>query len=156
VLFARDFFLLLLYPLRLTVKNVQRAFVHTVHTSDTIILRILPLQASEFIPEDLEYRLQVAACYLRLDEFTCAMNVLQYVLDISPNNEKALFHYTFCLRALMREKEAIESLTQVNLLSLEPCESFSSLPVVAHHSSLVHRTVRPSDTEKNYILHGFA
>ena len=45
------------------------------------------------------------------------MTVLQYVLDISPSNEKALFHYTFCLRALRREKEAIECLTQVSLLS---------------------------------------
>ena len=73
----------------------------------------MSVQASEYVPDDLEYRLLVATCHLRLEDFNSAMKILQCVLDVAPNNEKALFHYAFCLRALKREKEAIECLTQV-------------------------------------------
>lgn len=64
------------------------------------------------------------------------MTVLQYVLDISPSNEKALFHYTFCLRALRREKEAIECLTQVSLLS---SMSYRLCPIIYVLSSMSYQ-----------------
>ena len=70
-------------------------------------------QASELVPDDLEYRLLVASCHLRLENFHPAIDVLLSVLNISRDNEYALFQYAFCLRALKKEKEAIKCLTLV-------------------------------------------
>ena len=70
-------------------------------------------QASELVPDDLEYRLLVASCHLRLGNFHPAIDVLLSVLNISRDNEYALFQYAFCLRALKKEKEAIKCLTLV-------------------------------------------
>ena len=66
------------------------------------------------MPDDLEYKLLVAACYIRKEDFLPAMHVLQSVLTSAADNEKALFHYAFCLKSVKKEKEAIQCLTRVS------------------------------------------
>lgn len=55
----------------------------------------------------------VATCYMRLNKYDEALKMLQQVLDRSPSNYKALYHFAFCQRASGSQKDAIEGLTKV-------------------------------------------
>lgn len=55
----------------------------------------------------------VATCFIRLNRYHDALDVLQKVIERSPNNAQALYHYSFCHRASGSQKDAIESLTKI-------------------------------------------
>lgn len=63
--------------------------------------------------EDDDYYLVAATCYIRLQRYADAMQILEGVLDRSPNNYKALYNLAFCRRAEGSQKDAIEGLTKV-------------------------------------------
>jgi len=71
-------------------------------------------QALTLFSEDDDYFMAVATCYMRLNKYDEALQMLQTVLDRSPNNYKALYHYAFCQRASGSQTMAIEGLTKVN------------------------------------------
>jgi len=71
------------------------------------------LEAVAHVPDDNDYELAVATCHIRLKQFRQGMKSLRVVLDRSPENEKALYHYAFCQRAEGRQKDAIEGLTKI-------------------------------------------
>lgn len=87
---------------------------HSLLFNNFTIVLPFSLKASDLVPDDLEYKLLVAACYIRKEDFLPAMHVLQSVLTSAADNEKALFHYAFCLKSVKKEKEAIQCLTRVS------------------------------------------
>eukprot|EP01035_Chromulina_nebulosa_P017430 gene17430-22982_t len=70
-------------------------------------------RALVIVPNDINYSLVVSTCYIRLKQFDQAIEIIQQVLEKSPNNEKALFQYSFCLREVGSRKNAIEELTKI-------------------------------------------
>ncbi len=72
-------------------------------------------QAITLFNEDDDYFMAAATCYMRLNKYDEALRMLQTVIDRSPNNFKALYHYAFCQRASGSQKNAIEGLTKVSL-----------------------------------------
>jgi len=70
-------------------------------------------KAAKLCPEDDDYQLDVATCYLKLRRFEEALNSFAIVLQRSPHNDKALYQYAFCQRALGRNRDAIEGLTSI-------------------------------------------
>jgi tetratricopeptide (TPR) repeat protein len=70
-------------------------------------------QATSLIPADDDYRLLTSVCYIRLGRFKEAGDLLETILRRSPDNEKALYHLSFCKRAQGRQRDAIEDLTKV-------------------------------------------
>jgi tetratricopeptide (TPR) repeat protein len=70
------------------------------------------LQACTIVAET-DYQLVTAVCYIRLGRFNEAGTLLESVLRREPENERALYHLSFCRRAQGRQKDAIEYLTKV-------------------------------------------
>ena len=62
---------------------------------------------------DLEYRIVVATCYMRLNRFKEAYVHLQYILQNDPKNKVALYYMSYCQNAQGNKKTAIEELTKV-------------------------------------------
>lgn len=54
-----------------------------------------------------------STCYIRLNDYQSATNILEKVLARSPQNHKALYSLAFCRRAIGSQREAIEGLTKV-------------------------------------------
>ena len=75
------------------------------------------MQALTLYNEDDDYQMVVATCYMKLNKYDEAMKILQQVLDRSPANFKALYHFSFCQRASGSQKDAIEGLTKVRAVS---------------------------------------
>ncbi len=71
------------------------------------------INATHYQPDDDDYQLAVATCYIKLKRFEEAMESFKVVTKRSPNNEKALYQYAFCQRAVGRHRDAIEGLTQI-------------------------------------------
>ena len=71
------------------------------------------MQALTLYSEDDDYHMVVATCYMRLNRYEEALRMLQQVLDRSPANYKALYHFSFCQRASGSQKDAIDGLTKV-------------------------------------------
>jgi tetratricopeptide (TPR) repeat protein len=71
------------------------------------------MKAINHYSEDDDYYLVAATCYIRLQRYSDAMQILEGVLDRSPNNYKALYNLAFCRRAEGSQKDAIEGLTKV-------------------------------------------
>ena len=69
--------------------------------------------AVKLIPDNEEFKLVLATCYIRLEELQEAHQIIEMVLKLNPNNEKALFHEAFCFRLDGKYKEAIENLTKI-------------------------------------------
>ncbi len=57
-------------------------------------------KASGIDPSNDDYALVYAACCIRLNRFEIAAKTLQEVLQRSPDNETALYHHSYCLRAI--------------------------------------------------------
>jgi len=76
------------------------------------------MQSSAYQPEDDDYQMVIATCYIRLNRHADALRVLSHILDRSPDNHKALYNYAFCERASGRPKDAIEGLTKVSCAKL--------------------------------------
>lgn len=70
-------------------------------------------QASALQPEEEDYQMVVATCYIRLGRHADAQRVLQHILARTPGNHKALYNFAFCQRAGGQQREAIAGLTQV-------------------------------------------
>lgn len=56
-----------------------------------------------------------ATCYIRLQRYLDAKQILETVLQRSPENYKALYNLAFCRRAEGSQKDAIEDLTKVRI-----------------------------------------
>eukprot|EP00981_Chlorochromonas_danica_P004577 scaffold912_cov187-Ochromonas_danica.AAC.55 len=70
-------------------------------------------RAASLIDEDDDYQLVTATCYIRLNDYQSATNILEKVLARSPRNHKALYSLAFCRRAIGSQREAIEGLTKI-------------------------------------------
>ena len=69
--------------------------------------------ATHYAPEDDDFHISVATCYIRVQRFEDAMACFDTVLKRNPKNEKALFQNSFCQRALGRNKDAMKGLTKI-------------------------------------------
>lgn len=67
----------------------------------------------------------VATCLIRLNRYNDALDVLKKVIERSPNNAQALYHYSFCHRASGSQKDAIDSLTKIIASSDTQSEDFT-------------------------------
>lgn len=65
------------------------------------------------VEEDDDYQLVAATCYIRLNDFQSAIDILDMVLRRSPQNQKALYNMAFCKRAHGSQRDAIEGLSKV-------------------------------------------
>lgn len=54
-----------------------------------------------------------ATCLIRLHRYPEAVKLLEHVLQVSPQNFKAMYNLSFCRRAEGYQKDAIENLTKV-------------------------------------------
>ena len=84
--------------------------------SDDVVIQaaLEDAQAAVYnVPEDDDYQLLVAVCFIRLQRLDAATKVLQAVLARSPHNEKALYQFAFCQRTRGKQKDAIEGLTKI-------------------------------------------
>lgn len=95
----------------LLARSVSLFITFTYVTNFTFVSSLA--QALTLFGEDDDYHMVVATCYIRLNKYDEALRLLQTVLDRSPNNYKALYHYAFCQRASGSQKNAIEGLTKV-------------------------------------------
>lgn len=75
------------------------------------------VKSSSFMPEDDDYQMVIATCYIRLNRYNDAKRVLQHILNRSPDNFKALYNFSFCQRASGNRNTAIEGLTKVGLIA---------------------------------------
>jgi tetratricopeptide (TPR) repeat protein len=56
-------------------------------------------QATALVEDDDDYQLVAATCYIRLNDFQSAIDILNFILKRSPDNQKALYNMAFCRRA---------------------------------------------------------
>lgn len=75
------------------------------------------VKSSSYMPEDDDYQMVIATCYIRLSRYNDAKRVLQHILNRSPDNYKALYNFSFCQRASGNRNTAIEGLTKVIVVS---------------------------------------
>lgn len=78
------------------------------------IINITNCQAIKFIDDDDDFHLLAATCLIRLHRYEEAVKILEYVLQRSPHNMKAVYNLSFCRRAEGYQKDAIQGLTKVN------------------------------------------
>jgi tetratricopeptide (TPR) repeat protein len=76
--------------------------------------------------DDDDFHLVAATCYIRLQRYSDAMQILESVLERSPTNYKALYNLAFCRRAEGSQKDAIEGLTKIISYSNNEIESFTA------------------------------
>ena len=90
-------------------------FLHNSSREEYMLLRALDdaRMATNYVPEDDDYQMAVATCYIKLRKFDDALDTFRTVLKRSPKNEKALYQFAFCQRAAGSTKDAIDSLTQI-------------------------------------------
>lgn len=62
-----------------------------------------------------------ATCLIRLHRYPEAVKLLEHVLQVSPQNFKAMYNLSFCRRAEGYQKDAIENLTKVPTCFLCVC-----------------------------------
>lgn len=74
------------------------------------------VKSSSLMPDDDDYQMVIATCYIRLNRYNDAKRVLQNILNRSPDNYKALYNFSFCQRASGNRNTAIEGLTKVHTL----------------------------------------
>lgn len=86
------------------------------------------IKATQYVPDDDEYQVVVAICYIQQEKYQEASEILKKVLYRKPTHEKALFHLAFCNRTFGNKKDAIEGLTKI-IASNERNSSKSSDPV---------------------------
>jgi tetratricopeptide (TPR) repeat protein len=72
------------------------------------------MKAISHFSDDDDFYLVAATCYIRLQRYSDAVQVLEGVLERSPNNYKALYNLAFCRRAEGSQKQAVEDLTKVS------------------------------------------
>jgi len=82
---------------------------------ETVLLQALDdaTNATHYSPDDDDYQLAVATCHIKLRRFEDAMESFKIVTRRSPKNEKALYQFAFCQRAVGRHRDAIEGLTKI-------------------------------------------
>mmetsp|Transcript_4032 Transcript_4032/g.4125 ORF Transcript_4032/g.4125 Transcript_4032/m.4125 type:complete len:852 (-) Transcript_4032:143-2698(-) len=71
------------------------------------------MESVRMCPGDEFFLMVEAVCHQRLGDTTAALTVVESVLAINPNNERALFHQAFCRRQQGDFRGAIESLTAI-------------------------------------------
>ena len=86
------------------------------------------LRAIAYAPDDDDYQVVAAVCYIQQEKYQEAADLLKKVLSRKPNHEKALFHMAFCNRTFGNKKDAIEGLTKI-IASTEKTSNQSSDPV---------------------------
>ena len=69
--------------------------------------------ATNFVPSDDDFHLAVATCNIKLKNFHDAMESFRIVLARNPRNQKALYQFSFCQRAVGQNRDAIEGLTKI-------------------------------------------
>jgi tetratricopeptide (TPR) repeat protein len=96
-------------------KRAQAYLVLNNNDDEVVLYKALDdaIRASNYMPRDDDYALALAICFIRLMKYIEAMKVLDIILARSPNNEKALYHYSFCQRSQGAQKDAIEGLTKI-------------------------------------------
>lgn len=67
-----------------------------------------------------------ATCYIRLNQYSEALKVLQHILERDPEHSQALYHYAFCQRASGLQRDAIEGLTKIIATSVSMEENNSN------------------------------
>jgi len=71
------------------------------------------LESVRLSPQDEFFKMVAAVCHQRLGETAEALSLIESVLSINPENERALFHQAFCRREKGMFMESIDSLTKV-------------------------------------------
>ena len=71
------------------------------------------MKATSLIPDDYEYQLLVATCYIRLGNYDQAMSLCEDILNSSPYNEKAKYLHAFCLLSRGDSSAALVELTNI-------------------------------------------
>lgn len=96
-------------------KRAQAYLLLNNNNDEVVLYKALDdaIRAASYMPKDDDYQLVLSICFIRLMKYVEAMKVLNIVLERSPNNEKALYHYSFCQRSQGSQKDAIEGLTKI-------------------------------------------
>lgn len=75
------------------------------------------LESVNLCPQDEFFKMVAAVCYQRLFQTSEALALIESVLLINPENERALFHQAFCRREKGQFMESIDSLTKIIALN---------------------------------------